>query len=504
LQFTPSTNTGSIVVSVPAQTPPGAYFIRTFNSEGCSAPRFLIVSPHPESAETEPNDAASAPQRIASLPITLNGRLEKNGDVDSFSIPIAPGQSIVAWLEAYTLMSPLDPVLRLVDSRGVQVAWNHDDGRSLDPLLTWTRPPGSAPAETFVLQVFGFVYPAGSDVRFSGSPSSVYRLHVEGGPVVHHTLPLGVQRGVRTPLLLRGWNLPPEPEKPFDFDGTTLPPGTATTPLNLPGTRTLLDLPVGDGPEKREAEPNHTAAEANPLPIPGAVTGDLIRPGDEDRYRFDAKKGEALRILLQSSSLGFPLDAWIRVENSAGKELARNDDATGADPQLDWTAPEDGSYGIIVGNLLQRGGPDAWYRLSLSRPQPTLQATVAENAFTVEPGKTNEIKVTLARLNGWDAPLRFNMRGLPEGVRLEAGEAGSKETQASLKLIAATNAPAFAGPIRIEASTTQPDRTYPVVMSLISAGENNGVPQGYRRLVRESIADLWLTVPTPPKPAEKK
>jgi hypothetical protein len=37
-----------------------------------------------------------------------------------------------------------------------------------------------------------------------------------------------------------------------------------------------------------------------------------------------------------------------------------------------------------------------------------------------------------------------------------------------------------------------------VVQELISAGENNGVPQGFRSLVRERIEDLWLTVP--PKP----
>ena len=46
-----------------------------------------------------------------------------------------------------------------------------------------------------------------------------------------------------------------------------------------------------------------------------------------------------------------------------------------------------------------------------------------------------------------------------------------------------------------------------VVMELISAGENNGVPQGYKKLVRESIAQLWLTVTPPPppkKPDEKK
>jgi hypothetical protein len=41
--------------------------------------------------------------------------------------------------------------------------------------------------------------------------------------------------------------------------------------------------------------------------------------------------------------LGSPVDAWLAVENSAGKELTRNDDADGSrDPALDWKAPEEG------------------------------------------------------------------------------------------------------------------------------------------------------------------
>ena len=38
----------------------------------------------------------------------------------------------------------------------------------------------------------------------------------------------------------------------------------------------------------------------------------------------------------------------------------------------------------------------------------------------------------------------------------------------------------------------------------MSAGDNNGVPQGYRRLVRESVSDLWLTVLPAPVPKEEK
>src|SRR5262249_12105321 len=159
-------------------------------------------------------------QTLDSLPVSLNGRLDKSGDVDSFAVALEAGQTIVASLQAYTLASPMDAVLRLVDSRGVQVALNDDDGRTPDPRLVWTAKSAGA----YILQVFGFAYPATSDVRFTGGNACVYRLHVSRGPCLHYTLPLGVQRGARTTLRLFGWNLGSGPGREFGFDGSGLGP----------------------------------------------------------------------------------------------------------------------------------------------------------------------------------------------------------------------------------------------------------------------------------------
>jgi hypothetical protein len=63
----------------------------------------------------------------------------------------------------------------------------------------------------------------------------------------------------------------------------------------------------------------------------------------------------------------------------------------------------------------------------------------------------------------------------------------------------ATNAGPFSGPFRVEVAG--PDRVEEARFPLVSAGENNGVPQGFRRLVLESVRRLWLTVTVPPAPA---
>ena len=497
----PTTNSGVIRVRVAPEALAGPRVIRAFSPEGASEPRFLILSQRPQQAEVEPNDAVPSAQVLTSLPAEVNGRLEKNGDVDSYSVDLRAGQTLVARLEAYTLQSPLDPVLKLLDARGVQVAWNHDEVRSLDPILAWRVETSG----TYVLQVFGFAYPADSDLRFSGSPKGVYRLHVTTDPVARHAWPLGVSRTVNTRMSWGDWGVSSISSEAIEVLASAIAPGAISHSLRIPLREVPLELSVGEGKEWVESEPNDVVTTAQALGIPSAVSGDLDRPGDEDRYRISCQKGELLRLEVQAAGLGFPLDAWLRIEDASGKELVRNDDAGGADPVLDWTSPETAEYRMVVGNLLQRGGQDQRYRLSLQRPKPVWSAWMAESAWSLEPGKTNESKVTLTRRFGADIKLTVSVRGLPAGVRVDPVEVSEKADAATLRWITATNAAPFSGPVFIDVSSSSPAAVQEARFSLISAGENNGVPQGFRRLVVESISRLWLTVlRAPPAPADKK
>ena len=494
--FNAETNSGRFTVEIAADAPIGPHLIRVLNERGASGPRFLIVTREPQSAEQEPNDDFKKPQTMDRLPASLNGRLDKSGDVDSFAVTLEAGQTLVASLEAYTLASPMDAVLRVVDSRGVQVALNHD-GRTFDPFLAWT----TASAGTYILQVFAFAYPAVSDVKFTGGNACVYRLHVSRGPYLHYTLPLGVQRGARTTLRLFGWNLGSSLGREHEYDGASLAADARLATLQLPDFENALALPVGEGPELIEKEPNNSTNEMVRLAAPGAVTGSIETVRDEDRFPFAAKKDEKLVLELQSASLGFPLDAWLKVEDAKGKELAKDDDSSNADPVLEWTAPDDGVFVAAVGSVLHRGGPDYLYRLSARPAVPTLKAVVADSAFTIEPGKTNDLKVNVKRLHGFKAKLTVSAKNLPEGLGAEPVEVPEKDGDVTLKLIASPEAKPFGAPIQLILTEAESGTEHRVVAELISSGSNNGVPQGFSRLAIESTDRLWLTVL--PAPTEK-
>jgi hypothetical protein len=445
--------------------------------------------------ETEPNDEFAKAPLIEKLPTTINGRLNKSGDVDSYAVQLEAGRSVRAAIDAYVLGSPVDAVIRVVDTRGLELALNHDNGRNLDPSLTWT----AGAAGTYVLQIFGFAHPATADVRFTGSDACVYRLHLSRGPQARYTLPLGMTRAQPAKLRVFGWNLRDIAGREFEVDGSVVSAGSQETTWQSPDFENALAIPLGDGPEWLEQDVMTRPADSPVPPPPFAITGCIEKIGEEDRFDFAATKGDKLVLEIRSASLGFPLDAWLAIQNSDGKELVRADDGPNADPLLEWTAPETGSYVAAVGSVLHRAGADHLYRLSIQRAQPRFQAVIAESGFAVEPGKTIKIKITARRVQGFKARLTASVAGLPEGLSAGTVELGETEKEITVDVTAAAEAPPFAGPIQIHFREADSDTAIAAVHELVSTTLKNGVPQGFRDLVIPSTDRIWLTVLPAPK-----
>ncbi len=98
----------------------------------------FAVDALPECLEQEPNNDAATAQRVT-LPIIVNGRIDKPGDCDVFRFDGRASQEIVAEVMARRLDSPLDSVLRLTDAAGKQLAFN-DDHADKVPGCTPTTP----------------------------------------------------------------------------------------------------------------------------------------------------------------------------------------------------------------------------------------------------------------------------------------------------------------------------------------------------------------------------
>ena len=133
----------------------------------------FAVDTLPECLETEPNDDSAGAQRVT-LPLIVNGRIDRPGDVDVFCFAGRAGQQIIAEVKARRLGSPLDSALKLTDATGQQIAFNddyEDKGAGLTTHHADSRLSASLPTD-------GLYYLYLVDEQQQGGAAHGYRLHL--------------------------------------------------------------------------------------------------------------------------------------------------------------------------------------------------------------------------------------------------------------------------------------------------------------------------------------
>ena len=133
----------------------------------------FAVDTLPEVMEKEPNNQAASAQRVT-LPVIVNGRIDKPGDTDVFSIEGRAGSEIIAEVFARRLNSPLDSVLRLTDAAGELIAFN-DDHEDKGSGLTTHHADSYLRAK---LATNGTYYLYIADTQHQGGPEYAYRLRL--------------------------------------------------------------------------------------------------------------------------------------------------------------------------------------------------------------------------------------------------------------------------------------------------------------------------------------
>ena len=121
----------SLQVSIGAETPTGEQSLRVQTPSGLATnARPFAIGNWPEMLETEPNNTAGNANAVTT-PITLNGKIDKSGDVDRFSFEIQEPQHLVFEVEALKLSSKLDALLTLYGQgkpmeASEEMAWGDD------------------------------------------------------------------------------------------------------------------------------------------------------------------------------------------------------------------------------------------------------------------------------------------------------------------------------------------------------------------------------------------
>jgi hypothetical protein len=347
--------------------------------------------------------------------VVVNGTL-RGPERDVFRVQGKAGERRVFELEARRCGSAIDPVLRIMDGAGKQLARSDDaPGASLDARLDFTFPSD------------GNYYVEVTDARFSTQTQNFYRLKMGAYRYADGIFPLGGRRGERVPVTFYGGNLSTGVASTADL--SKLSKAQALTQVGLPDSPVLpFTFAVSDLPELM-------APVAGQAPIPSVVNGRLDKAAAIDRYRYRVEPGEKLIFELQARELGTSrLEGIVTVWDAAGKKLASAGDQplpedvfaiqasrTSTDPFLNFTVPPDVRELVVsVEDLALRGGPLYGYRLIARQQAEDFTLTVSTPFVNIPAGGTAVISVSADR-RGYDGPIQLTIPNLPNGIHVNGG-----------------------------------------------------------------------------------
>lgn len=469
--FTPPTDKGLTKAMIALEAEPGLRLLRVFNAEGVSEPVRFMVGTLSEVIEVKPNQAPIQAPLFEPLPVWINGRIDRAGELDHFAFQLKKGQTIRIEMYAYTLGSPIDPLLHVLDEKGTRLA-TASDGRNLDPMVTFTAPADGR----YTVQLAGFVHPPASEVSFTGGGTVVYRLLLHPGP-----LATGVYPAVVAPptFTRRGLGL-----------AKHLPLGERLQKVWVPDGVLPVEVLAAAASPQVEVEPNDVADKATVLAAVPAVVGGVMEKGaDRDRFAFPVKKGQKLRAEIFAQRLGLPLDATLKVFDEAGKSLGVSEDQKDvADPAFSWTVAADGIHQVEVADQFHRGGEGNDYVLEVAEVTPSFEATLAEGKpLKVVRGKKLELKVNVKLLDGWKEPLLVRVLGLPAPLSVKEVSVPEKGGDVTVAIEPAGDVVPGTHPFALVITTR--DGAQSKVATFDLRGEN-------RRGTSQSDRDetLWLTV----------
>ena len=260
-------------------------------------------------------------------------------------------------------------------------------------------------------------------------------------------------------------------------------PGDRTLRLLTPnGLSNPLCFQVGSLPEWSEQEPNEPRVDPKipplkPLALPVVVNGQIL-PGDIDRIRFRAKRGEPVVVDARARQLiPYLADAvpgWfqivVTVYDDKGRELAYADDFRfSPDPLMRFVPPADGVYQLEVRDSIFRGRRDFVYRIRIGK------VPVITELF---PLGTRRGLVSKGTVRGWNLPVKT--------VDFDPGASGGPLRKLSLRANGqCTNTVPYAVDPLAQISEREPNDTPGKPQGIKLPGVING------RIEREGDVDVF-------------
>jgi hypothetical protein len=374
----------------------GIHGIRAVGEVAMSELKLVVVDTLPRSVETG-NNVATTPQKLT-LPFAVSGFILPE-ETDYYLVDANAGQRVTIEVVGHRLGTPLDPLVRIVAPDGKELlTHDNDDGFDYDFRFPVTFPA----AGPYRIEI--------RDARYQGGLWP-YVLRVGDFPAVRVGYPTAPKEGELVALLGPGSReVPPI----LNDASSTLGPSRSLIAAGPQGSA-WVTISSESNLNQKEIEPNNTLADANRFEIGRSIEGRLEYLGDVDAYGVKLSPQQSIHVRVVTRRLGSPLDAYLRLADPSGNEVASADDQADDDAELNFTAPAEGNYTLFVEDLNRRGGSDFVYRLQTASPRRDYLVRPAVEQVIIPRGTSMPIVLAADRVNV-DEPIDVVLSNPVEGI----------------------------------------------------------------------------------------
>lgn len=376
---------------------------RIATGAGISNIRLVMIDDLPTIGDNGANKTIETAQELT-LPVAVDGAAEGES-YDFYKFTATAGQRVSIEVFARRLGYPLDPVIRLLDSQGRELAYSDDEG-------------GIGADCRFVHQfdADGVYLIEIRDIRYQGGGTHRYRMRIGDFPLVTTPMPLSAHQGSTVKLTAAG------PQVARAAVTNAAVPATATESLavtfkNADGRGSAFgQLEPSASRELVEFEPNNAPEQATPVVLPAAISGRFAAAKDKDFYQFDVAAGQRFVFVGKTRQLGSPTDLYLRLYKADGALLAEADDNGTDEGSINFAFAEAGTYRLMVEDLHRRGGPEQTYLVDVVPYQPGFALALEADKFDVPRGGVFVAKVTSRRFD-YNGPITLAIEGV-DGLTL--------------------------------------------------------------------------------------
>ena len=404
-----NTNEGlvSFAVTCPADTS-GIQALQLCGPEGASNFQLVMV----DALQTSPhNDKHQQPDTALKIvpPVAVDCIL-KSEKIDYYRFTARSGARFSIEVIAHRIGSQMDPVVRILNGIGDEIAFCDDDGGVWKDARFEFRPPADG---DYTIAVH--------DVGYGGGNAYDYRLRVTTEPLIWFTFPLAD---------------PSEPGTPLEQVGVKTDATQAGSPAN-PSPALLLS----SFPQLVESEPNNSSTNAQAAAIPVILHGRIQNAEDVDYFRFEAAKDQRLIFQSQTRSAGSPCDLVLTLRRLDGGQLAQSDLSAAGDAAVTNKFSEAGPFQLEIRELSGNATPNAPYRIKVQKFVPGFSLSTDKNIINLKSGESTKLKITAAR-HDFSGPIQLRFEPALAGISLEEATVPEKKNEVELKIVAADTAKA--------------------------------------------------------------